>query len=166
MKGRSLFAFEALSFKLARRDALFVHAWSDDLMAQGSIRASCLDTYLISYHVPRLRMHPVLQIPELLDLILQNFCVFPPIPGRRMTLSPEDLLSDKDKRRALYYATLTSRGIAKCALPILWSTIDGVAPLLRLIPSLQLDITLKKWVSRSVLMRIAKSKTVRLNDCS
>jgi hypothetical protein len=98
-------------------------------------------------------MEAVFKTPELVDLILRHFRVIPSndSPGSaedRVHVSREDLqvMSDKEKRRTLFRMALTNRAISHTALSILWVTLDGALPLLKLVSGLQYRETVRKWV--------------------
>jgi hypothetical protein len=97
-------------------------------------------------------METVFRVPELLNAILQNFLVLPgsdhQIRGVRPAhLSRDDLVSDKERRQTLYRMALTNRTLSRIALPLLWNTIDGLPPLLRLVSGLEYNQLLEAWVS-------------------
>ncbi|RXW11301.1 hypothetical protein EST38_g14554 [Candolleomyces aberdarensis] len=97
-------------------------------------------------------MEAVFKTPELVDLILGYFRVIPSNnslgPSERIHVSREDLqvTSDDEKRSALYRMALTNKAISHTALPILWFTIDGILPLLKLVSGLKNDNTVGRWV--------------------
>ena len=99
------------------------------------------------------RMEAVFKTPELVDLILGYFRVVPSNdssgPRERIHVSREDLqvTSDDEKRRTLYSMALTNRAISHTALRILWITIDGILPLLKLVSGLKYNKLVGQWVS-------------------
>ena len=98
-------------------------------------------------------MEAVFQTPELVDLILGHFRVIPsndsPSSRERIHVSKEDLrvMSDNEKRATLYRMALTNRAISHTALTILWFTIDGILPLIKLISALKFNKLVGQWVS-------------------
>ncbi|KAJ2933879.1 hypothetical protein H1R20_g3212, partial [Candolleomyces eurysporus] len=105
-------------------------------------------------------MEAVFKTPELVDLILGYFRVVPSNdssdPKERTHVSKEDLqvTSDDEKRRTLYRMALTNKAISHTALTILWFTIDGILPLLKLVSGLKYDNIVGLWIlTRSLLSR-------------
>ncbi|RXW14320.1 hypothetical protein EST38_g11535 [Candolleomyces aberdarensis] len=95
-------------------------------------------------------METVLQLPDLLNPILQYFCVLPPNSDsdsgdKYPHFSRDALTSNQEKRTTLYRLALTNKAISQIALPILWSTLSGVAPLLGLIPGAEFSAAHGTW---------------------
>ncbi|KAJ2921068.1 hypothetical protein H1R20_g16027, partial [Candolleomyces eurysporus] len=95
-------------------------------------------------------METVLQLPDLLNPIFQNFRVLPPNSdpdsGERYPhFSRDDLISNEEKRTTLYRLALTNKAISQIALPILWSTLGGIEPLLKLIPGAEFSAAHRTW---------------------
>ncbi|RXW17357.1 hypothetical protein EST38_g8509 [Candolleomyces aberdarensis] len=95
-------------------------------------------------------METVLQLPDLLTPILQHFRVLPPNSdsdsGDNYPHFWRDALtSNQEKRTTLYRLALTNKAISQIALPILWSTLGGVAPLLGLIPGAEFSAAHGTW---------------------
>ena len=90
-------------------------------------------------------MHAVFRTPELVDLILRYFLVTPSI------YPPEDE-DDTDEvlqaRRVLYRMALVNRAISHAAIPILWVTLEGALPLIKLVSGLEYDEDAEQFVSR------------------
>ncbi|RXW22393.1 hypothetical protein EST38_g3458 [Candolleomyces aberdarensis] len=105
-------------------------------------------------------MEAVFKTPELVDLILGYFRVIPSNnslgPSERIHVSREDLqvTSDDEKRRTLHRMALTNRAISHTALKILWFTIDGILPLLKLVSGLKYNKLVEEWIlTRSLRSR-------------
>ena len=98
-------------------------------------------------------MEAVFTTPELVDLILGYFRVTPSndSPGRvqHIHICKDDLrvMSDDEKRATLYRMALTNKAISHTALTILWFTIDGILPLIKLVSGLEYSDLFGQWVS-------------------
>ncbi|KAJ2933000.1 hypothetical protein H1R20_g4077, partial [Candolleomyces eurysporus] len=90
-------------------------------------------------------METALRLPDVLDLIVQNFRVRPldrptlvakkhDYSRHPVHFSRDDLVSSKEKMHNLYRLALTNRAFSQAALPVLWSFIQSMEPLLKLVP--------------------------------
>ena len=99
-------------------------------------------------------MQGFFRIPELSNIVLQKFRILPPSDEETRGIpcdhvSRDDLVSEREKRQVLYRMALVNRTMSELALPLLWSTIEGISPLLSLVPALEYNEVVEEWVSRS-----------------